>query len=218
MTDVLTLLSDANPVRAEDLAPLEIPGFARARRPTRRLVLVAAILAALVAASLVGAFVFGGQSKKPNPPVVPAVPPALQPLADASTILGAPVVLPDTALVTPSDADKTVETVCVPKDDTSEPSGPGCQIRVSFPSAGLTVTYLRFPAMQSLRTSYEQIVQQNSGAQLVSVNGVQALLVPQQQESWIEFDIGGTDISVQGSYDEATLERIAQSIIDRSGG
>lgn len=152
-----------------------------------------------------------------KPALVPAVPPAIQPLADASKILGAPVVLPDTTLVSPSDADKTVETACVPKDDTSEASGPGCQVRVNFASAGVTVTYLRWAVMQSLQTSYDQIAQHNSGAALLSLNGgVQALWVPQEQESWMEFELNGTQVVVQGSYDEATLQALAQSIVDRS--
>lgn len=216
--DAMTLLAEANPVRVEDLAPLDRPDLARRRRPSRRLVVAIAVLVTAVAASLIGAFAFGGASKKSSqPPVVmPAIPPAIQPLADASTILGAPVVLPDTALVTPSDADKTVETVCVPKDDTVDPGAGGCQVRVSFPAAGLTVTYATFPGMQSLRTSYEQIEQQNSGAELLSLGGVQALFVP-QKESWIEFELGGTEISVEGAYDKAMLESVAQSIVDRAG-
>ncbi len=212
--DVITLLTEANPVRAGDLAPLPLPRVGR--RPRRRLVLAAVAVAGAAAAALVGAFAFGGSSKNPSGLVVPGIPPALQPLADASKILGAPVVLPDTALVTPSDADKTVETVCVPKDDTVDPGAGGCQVRVSFPAAGLTVTYATFPGMQSLRTSYEQIEQQNSGAELLSLGGVQALFVP-QKESWIEFELGGTEISVEGAYDKATLESVAQSIVDRAG-
>jgi hypothetical protein len=215
--DVLTLLANANPVRVEDLTPLPLPlpRSIAVRRPRRRLVLAAAVFAAAAAAALVGAFALGGQSKNPNGPLVPAIPPTFQPLADASKILGAPVVLPDTALVTPADATKTVEAVCVPKDDTVDPGAMGCQVTVSFPGAGLTVTYVTFPGVQSLQSSYEQIVQQNPGAELLSLDDVQALFVPQQASS-IEFELGGTQITVEGAYNEGTLQAIAQSIVDRS--
>ena len=53
MNDVLAQLADANPIRAEDLAHMDLP--ARTSRPTqRRRVVGAAILATAVAASLIG--------------------------------------------------------------------------------------------------------------------------------------------------------------------
>lgn len=211
--DVIALLAEANPVLADELAPIGFPALVR-RSPARRIALAVALVIAVLGATLVGIFAFGGNSKSTGR-VMPAIPPGFAPLADASKILGFPVVLPDTALVNPSDAAKTVETVCVPKDDTVDPGAGGCQVRVSFPTAGLTVTYFTFPGMRSLQDSYEQIVQDNSGAELVSVGGVQALYVP-QQESLIEFDLGGTQISVEGAYGKETLESVAQSIVDRS--
>lgn len=212
MNDLIAQLAAANPIHVEDIGPLAPPDLVEGR--SGRLALAVAVVAAAVAASLVGIFAFGGNGKSTGR-VMPAIPPGFAPLADASKILGFPVVLPDTALVTPADAAKTVETVCVPKDDTVDPGAGGCQVRVSFPGAGLTVTYVTFPGAQSLQTSYEQIKQQNSGVELLSLGGVQALFVP-QQDSWIQFELGGTQVTVEGAYDKGTLEAVAQSIVDRT--
>jgi hypothetical protein len=216
--EVMTMLSDANPVRVEDLADSAMPGSIfgrrRSRPPIRRLATAAAAMSTALAASLIGVFAFGGHSSgvrsHPSGPGGGA-PLGHIPLVDASGRLGATVVLPNTALVSPQDADDTVETACPPKDDTMESA---CQIVVSFPEQGLTVTYVR-PGEPDPKASFEQTVQQDPSARLVSLNGVPALFV-QQEQSWIEFETGGTEITVKGSYSEAQLRSVAQSIVDRS--
>ncbi len=146
--------------------------------------------------------------------------PVQTPLADASSVLGAPIVLPDTESVHPADAAPTATTECPPQPSTTVP----CQVTVEFPALAtyyvpLTIRYLR-PAQADPVATYRNIAQQVNGAKIVSVSGVSALFVPgygTTYPSWIEFAAGGTDITVQGIYDETTLEAMAQSILDRSG-
>ncbi len=213
--EVMTMLSDANPVRVEDLAESALPGsiLVRRRRPSR-LGLAVAVMVAALAASLTGVFAFSGHSSGPRSRASrpgTGVPVGHLPLAAASSTLGAAVVLPNTALVNPSDADHTVETACPPKGDAMETS---CQVSVNFPAQGLMVTYVR-PGESDPQSSFEKVVQQDPSAQLVSLNGVPALFV-QQEQSWIEFETAGTEITVQGNYDEPTLQSVAKSILDRS--
>ena len=140
-------------------------------------------------------------------------------LADASSVLDAPVVLPDTEAVHPSDAAPTAETECLPEPSETVP----CQVTVEFPSLAkyyvpLTIRYLR-PVQADPGTLYRNIANQVKGAKVVSLNGVSALFVPGSNltyPSWIEFAAGGTDVTVQGIDDETTLEAMAQSILDRS--
>jgi hypothetical protein len=140
--------------------------------------------------------------------------------ADASSALGAPVVLPETSLVQPSDVAQTSALACPSQPTTETP----CQVTVTFPSltihyVPLTIRYLR-PASADPNTAYASVVKQIKGSKIISVGGVPALFVPGpagSYPSWIEFVSNGTDITVQGNYNEATLQAVAQSIIDRSG-
>jgi hypothetical protein len=141
-------------------------------------------------------------------------------LGDASSVFGAPIVLPDTEAVHPTDAAPTATTECPPQPSTTVP----CQVTVEFPALAtyyvpLTIRYLR-PAQEDPVATYQNIAQQVKGAKIVSVSGVSALFVPGygiSYPSWIEFVAGGTDITVQGIYDESALQAMAQSIIDHSG-
>ncbi len=132
-------------------------------------------------------------------------------LQDVPIALHAPLVLPDTPLVQPSEAAPMAATNCPTVAHTSNPA---CQVTVAFPSPGLTVRYAR-PAPADPVASYQKVVQENSSAQIVSVNGVPALLVVGQPSS-IELVAGRTYVTVRGSYDAAPLKAIAESILDRS--
>jgi hypothetical protein len=140
--------------------------------------------------------------------------------ADASSVLGAPVVLPETSLVQPSDAAPMSSAACPSQPTTEIP----CQMTVMFPSltihyVPLTIRYLR-PASADPSTSYANVAKQVKGSKIISLGGTPALFVPGPPgayPSWIEFVSNGTDITVQGNYDEAALQAIAQSIADRSG-
>jgi len=141
-------------------------------------------------------------------------------LAHASSVLGAPIVLPQTDLVQPSDAASTAIAACSPSADAATP----CQVTVDFPSltdhyVPLTIRYVR-PTPADPGVSYRNVVEQIKGAKIVSLNGVQAIFVPGPAgayPSWLEFVAGGTDVTVQGNYDEATLQAIARSILTQSG-
>jgi hypothetical protein len=140
--------------------------------------------------------------------------------ADASSALGAPVVLPETSLVQPSDAAPMSSAACLSQPTTETP----CQVTVTFPSltihyVPLTIRYLR-PASADPSTSYANVAKQVKGSKIISLGGTPALFVPGPPgayPSWIEFVSNGTDITVQGNYDEAALQAVAQSIADRSG-
>jgi hypothetical protein len=140
-------------------------------------------------------------------------------LADASSALGAPVVLPDTEAVHPADAAPTAETACLAEPSEAVP----CQVTVEFPTLAkyyvpLTIRYLR-PAQADPAALYENIAKQVKGAEIVSLNGVSALFVPGSNltyPSWIEFVGGGTDVTIQGIDDKAVLVSMAQSILDRT--
>jgi hypothetical protein len=62
-------------------------------------------------------------------------------------------------------------------------------------------------------------------AQVIDLKGVPALAVKEQSGGsadwahggWIQFVAGGTDIVVQGYYDESTLQDVAQSMVSQIG-
>ena len=214
--DLMTLLAEANPVRVDDVPEIAFPTSILApRRARTRLVLAVGALALASAAAAASFAVFGSNGTRPHPLPIPSVstggaPLGSIPLAAASSRLGAPVVLPETALVQPADAAATVRAVGV--------RGTAVEVSVSFPAPKLTISYIR-PAPDDPLAGYRADVKQsNSGAQIVALGGTPALFVPQQETapSWIEFVTGGTAVVVQGNHDEATLETVAQSIVDRS--
>jgi hypothetical protein len=145
--------------------------------------------------------------------------PAELSLSDASTTLGAPIVLPKTQLVQPSDAARLASVACRPEGTAATP----CQVTVGFPSlkvhyVPLTIRYLR-PVRANLAASYNDVIRQIKGAKFISIAGEQALFVPRLQGAypgWLEFVAGGTDVTAQGNYDEATLRAIAESILTQA--
>jgi hypothetical protein len=138
-------------------------------------------------------------------------------LSGASRLIGAPIVLPDTNIVGQADAASIVTTLCPSSGDSA------CQATVEFPSLDvsyvpLTIRYLR-PAPVDPDTSYGSVVKQVHGSAIVSLDGVSALYVPGTpgaQPSWIEFVSNGSDVTIQGIYDEATLASLARSVVDSS--
>jgi hypothetical protein len=132
-------------------------------------------------------------------------------LDDVPIALHARFVLPDTPLVQPSEAAPMAATDCPTGAHTSNPA---CHVTVDFPSQGVTVRYSR-PAPADPVAAYQKVVQENTGAKIVSVNDVPALLVVGEPSS-IELVVGRTDVTVRGSYDKPQLEAGAASILDRS--
>src|SRR5437016_4256823 len=84
MNDVLALLADANPVRVEDLARMELPAHA-SRAALRRWLVAAAVLATAVAASLIGVFLLGPSphSRQTSTIGMPEGPTGIQTMAQA---------------------------------------------------------------------------------------------------------------------------------------
>lgn len=150
----------------------------------------------------------------------PYVPPAKQiSLSDASATLGAPVVVPDSPLVKPTDVGSVWAERSCPAPDTALGRTPSCWIWLSFPSAALSVGYLRPPMYAGTRGEWRlQATHYGDDAQVVDLDRLPALAVKPQGPfpGWIEFDLGGTRIVVAGDYDEPTLQTVAQSIVDRS--
>lgn len=142
-------------------------------------------------------------------------------LADASKTLGAPLVLPDTPLVRASDAGPVwSERTCPAK--VPPPAGGSllaCWIWVSFPSARLSIGYLRPPMYRGTQGEWAlQARNYGDNAKVIELGSVPALAIEPRDPypGSVEFDLGGTRVVVAGGYDTATLQAVAQSIVDRS--
>jgi hypothetical protein len=214
--DTMALLAEGNPVRIDDVPEMAFPASILAAPRSRTRLVLAVGVAALASGAAAASFaVFGSTGTRSHPLPIPSVsapgaPPGSITLAGASRRLGAPVVLPDTALVQPADAAATVRVVGV--------VGTPVEVSVSFPAQKLTISYIRPAPDDALAVYRAGVSQSNSGARIVDLGGPPALFVEQQDTTpgWIEFVTGGTEVVVQGEYDEGTLATVAQSIVDRS--
>jgi len=234
MNDVIALLAEANPVRVDDLAPLEHPNVAR--RPIRRRRLVAAaILATAVAGSLAGVFLVGGttshSTKSSHPRSNSGVtgPPGptggfsvAHPiygkqvsLAQAAAAIGQPVVLPGTASIRPEDAGPVL----------AWSRGMRGIVAVTYPAEGLVVEYERPAPWADWSAGLTAYSHNFPHGRLTSLRGTPALVIPRKDDNidwvghkfgWVTFKINGLMVSVIGHYGEAVLESIAKSIIARS--
>jgi hypothetical protein len=233
MTDVLALLAEANPVRVDDLAPLELPDLTP-RPMTRGRLVASAVLATAIAASVGGVLVFGGTSphrstsgtsgppgqtgsKGPIGPPGPAPATVTDPLtagkrvtlAEASAAIGQPVVLPDTPLIRPRDAGP----VWAWSHDTRAIAA------VTYPAQRLFIDYSRpFAFVDPLRV-YTGWSKRNRSFQVTRIRGIPAQWVRGNDGTGnndVDFQLDDLDISVTGPYGKATLRSVAQSIVDRS--
>lgn len=224
--DAMRLLADANPIRAEDLHPLNSPPLTRRRAPSRPLFLAIALVVATAAASLIGVFAFGSSTRHlvrggsmlvPPPTLAHPLPPGAQQvsLSDAAQALGASIVLPNNALAGPSNVGAVW----------THFEGPVTDIAVTFPGPGLIVDYERpVPYPQPVAAMYETLANEHSDSmRTIDLNGVPALAIAQNSDQLhhnfgaIEFVENGTVIRVMGHHDEATLQAVAQSIVGRGG-
>jgi len=224
--DAMRLLAEANPVRAEDLGGFSLPDSVLAgRRPRRRFVLATAVLAGAIAASLIGAFAFGGSPKqqsggaRSSEPLPTLAHPLPHPdakeitLSDARQVLGAQIVLPDNSLASPSEIGAVW----------TQRTGPVVDVAVTFPRSGLIVNYerpIRYP--QPVPQMYETEAKQSPDSMsVIDLDGVPALATLQNSDQLhqnfgaIEFVENGTVVSVLGHYETATLQAVAQSIVDQ---
>jgi hypothetical protein len=133
-------------------------------------------------------------------------------LTDAPDTLGGPVVLPENSFVRPSDAGAVWGA-------TAEAGQAG--VGVAFPAQRLIIQYERPPIPDPLAI-FQGMAKEDPGSELIYLNGgVPAIAMAQTSDpsSWgsIQFVAGGTTITVLGHDDQATLQSVAQSILDRSG-
>jgi hypothetical protein len=219
--DVMALLAEANPVRVDDLAQMGFLDLARRRSRGRLSLVVAAAVVASGAAALIVVFAFPRSHPRAGPGPgalgVNTTGSSWQTIAlsDASTALGAPVVLPNTDFVQPSDA--------APQARTPGCSADSCAIFVSFPAQALGISYTRPAPFADPRAQWAAEVQtaaaHHAKAQLVDLNGVPGDYIDYPRvKRLIQFVTGDTWIVVggPGDYDKATLQAVAQSIVDRS--
>ncbi len=221
--DLMAMLSETNPVQVADLAPLDPPSLGR-RPQSRRFVLVAAVVAAAVAASLIGVFAFSGSPSRhagglgaqvvPPPTLAHPLPPGAKQtsLREAAEALGVPLVLPDSSLAAPSDVGAVWTGSFLAER----------RAAVTFPAAGLIVLYWH-PALYAHPDSlFAAVAKGKPEFHALDLEGVAALAIDQNSDSTgtnfgsIEFNTGGATIAVLGHYDQATLQEVAQSIVDRA--
>ncbi len=162
----------------------------------------------------------GPFTASPGVDLFPIVEPSTQvDVSDASATLGAPVVLPDTAAVQPSDAASAWAEGQCPHPSVSSADGfSGCAVWVKFPAKSLTIVYER-PGGSGTGIDPTQL-KQESGAHVVDLGGVPALAIDRNAQGpnpgWLDFALNGTRVIISGDYDTPTLQAIAQSIVDRS--
>jgi hypothetical protein len=131
----------------------------------------------------------------------------------ASAAWGSPLVLPNTALVQPSDAGpvwvRNVQSQTV-------------AAAVTFSARGVIEMYLR-PTFSDPQTQYREMARGINGAKEVDLNGTPALVISQNSDSTgqnfgvADFQANGSEIAVLGHYDDSTLESLALSIINQYG-
>lgn len=148
-------------------------------------------------------------------------------LSDATATLGTPIVLPNTSLVQSSDAGP----VWLDSLHDKEGNPVVTNVAVTFPSQGVIVGYTR-PAPSDGSAAHFQAVAQSmpspsgvSEGQVITLNGgVPALAVQQNSDDTghnfgsVTFNMAGSEVSVIGHNDRATLESLARSILTQSGG
>jgi hypothetical protein len=247
--DVMRLLAEANPVRVESLEPLHAPESAGRTIPRPRLVLAGAVLLALVAGTAAAVFAFhspgsrASASTSPHDGAYGVTPDPIEPirLSEASAALGAPVVLPDTSLIGPSDIGRVTK-------ECPGVWGRTCEIRILFfvtgavgptgaagatgsgdsPASSYDPTAYGVQIRYSLGGYSDPLAEYKADARdrgsVIYVSGTPAILYLQNPRdtkgtaaSAIDFQINGVSISVVSIYaNDPSAQSVAQSIIDRS--
>jgi len=150
-------------------------------------------------------------------------------LAVAQAALGPTLVLPQTAVVGPSDAGPVWMASQVAGPDTQQSGITTTAVAVTFPAQGMIMEYIR-PAPSDGSASHfqsmtESMPSRNGGSEgrVITLNGgVPALAVQENSDDTganfgvIIFNLAGTEVRVMGHNDEATLQGLAESILSRS--
>jgi hypothetical protein len=136
-------------------------------------------------------------------------------LRAAARAFGGPIVLPDTAAVNPSDVG-AVWINPYPFHGTRHDKA-GVAVAVTFPGQGLIIHYVR-PPIDDMAGYVQNNLQSSPGSQAITLNGAPALNIPQAGSDWgsITFVGGGTTGEVIGHADEASLQAVAESILNRA--
>lgn len=220
----------------------------RSALPHKRLWLAvaAAVACAAVAALIAFLAVPGGSSQHRaavgHPPHhivtvagdAPANPlPLSQAQSDALSSFGVPLILPDTSVLSPSDAGSTAFEQWCPSASPGA-AAPLCQVQVEYPSRSLGITYSP-TALTSGASQYPDPLDQYhaeiaqaadpSEYRIVYLGGTPALAQTGKTGNSIEFRLGKLSITmwapdnngVQTTFDTTTLQALAQSMVDQAG-
>src|SRR3954451_11040135 len=212
--------------------------FLRVRNARKQHAALIGVLLASVGASFVGARLLQPQhhvdasamveSPIPLPTVaqpLPAFAAKQTTLANAQTALGQTIVLPQTALLTPSDAGP----VWMDSLTDQQTGVTTTNVAVTFPAQGMIIGYTR-PAPSDGSAAHFRAMAQSmpspSGAsegQVISLaGGVPALAVQENSDDTgsnfgsIIFNVGGAETSVIGHNDKSTLLGLAESLLARA--
>ena len=149
----------------------------------------------------------------PSPTIAHPLPSGKQvTLSEAAAVIGEPVVIPDTALTSAEEAGP----VWAWSHDTRG------IVAVTYPSVGLIISYQRPLTYADPLAGYTGVSKGIPSSHVISLGGVPALAVPENTDETghnfgvVAFEIKDLEIRVMGHYDEATLEAVAQSIVDGS--
>jgi hypothetical protein len=209
------------------------PLIAEARERKRRRRLLVAVAVILLAAGAASATVVLRGSDRSRPTVVlcgPSLglgllPSVAHPLscatrmtpAKANASLGVPLVLPKTALVRPSDMGRVWGIV-------SHRAGrrTGATVAATFPAQGVIIEYNRPAPSNGSAAHFQAVAEGIPAAKAVRLNGTPALVIRQNSDmnrnnfGGVLFNLNGSEVRVLAHRDQATLEGLALSILNRS--
>lgn len=249
MTGGATILDDRETVellcgRPELLAIADAVRATNGRRTRSALrrtqLLVGAAVACTAAAASIVFFGVSGSRPAANGPLpttiaadAPAGPvPLSRAIRDASSSFGAPLILPDTPVLKPSDAESTAfeQWVPSPAPGVQEPLS---QVTVEFSSPDVSIAYTptaldswgsRHPdPLDRYRAEIAQSTDP-AGYRIVSLSGTPALLDAGKTGNSIEFRLGKLSITIWApdndgvptTVDGPTIRALAQSIVDQA--
>ena len=146
-------------------------------------------------------------------------------LDEASAVLGAPIVLPRTSLVVPSDSHTIWGIGECPKHPgrAREPAS-GCRISVLFPAQSLSVTYRVSTSKQPLAVYRSYLRDKGVNGKIIDLDGTPALMIKTSQPGrphsrplyWLSFVVDRTQVDVVGLQSASTLKAVARSIVVRA--
>ena len=145
-------------------------------------------------------------------------------LASAQAALGSSLVLPQTAVVGPSEAG------AVWTASQTEPGGATTTVvAVTFPAQGMIIEYENPAPLDGSAATFQSMTKSmpsrsggSEGQVITLAGGVPALAVAENSDDLganfgeIIFNVGGTQVRVMGHNDEATPQPIAESVLARA--